>query len=257
MIGFYCPPISKTYRNAPDHAVNVPEHTNDTNMSNSCLIVGRGRVYLTYNSPLLGDASAARAASTSSCYAITKHNAVLTNHHFQCPLITSDLSWRMEFHRSAGTSIPPICARVICCRSDQDGRTQEDRARAPMSSAPLCGDHAANGRDRELSRGTARARPIHDRTSCLLTGEIDKTTAHDTHAAASAIRSREQRDCQSLNAQHCERVTQVRVTVTRQRDYRFRICRGVSAQPPSPCGSYGTHHAASNAKKPPDQPPRR
>ena len=94
MIGFYCPPISKTYGNAPDHAANVPDHRNDTNLLNSCLIVGRGRVYLTYNSPLLGDASAARTASTSSCCAITKHNAVLTNHHFQCPLTTSGLSRR-------------------------------------------------------------------------------------------------------------------------------------------------------------------
>ena len=163
MVGFYCPPIPKTYGHAPDHAVNVPEHTNDTNMSNSCLIVGRGRVYLTYNSPLLGDASAARAASTSGCYAITKHNAVLTNHHFQCPLITSDLTWRMEFHRSAATSIPPIRERVMRCRSDKDGGTQEDRARAAVPSAPSCGDHAANARDNDLSRLTARARPIHDR----------------------------------------------------------------------------------------------
>ena len=94
MVGFSCPPIPKTYGHAPDHAVNVPEHTNDTNMSNSCLIVGRGRVYLTYNSPLLGDASAARAASTSSRYAITKHNAALSIHHLECPFAINDLNGR-------------------------------------------------------------------------------------------------------------------------------------------------------------------
>ena len=82
-------------------------------MSNSCLIVGRGRVYLTYNSPLLGDASAARAASTSSCYAITKHNAVLTNHHFQCPLTTSGLSRRWN----STALLPPLSlpfAHALC-----------------------------------------------------------------------------------------------------------------------------------------------
>ena len=39
----------------------------------------------------------------------------------------------VEFHRSAATSIPAIRERVKRCRSDKDGRTQEDRASAGSS----------------------------------------------------------------------------------------------------------------------------
>ena len=113
MVGFYCPPIHKTCGNASDDATNTPEHTNDTNTSNSCLIVGRRQVYLTYNSPLLSDASAARAASTSNCYAITKRNAALDNHDFKCPLPTSGLGWRWN----STAPLPPLSlpfASALC-----------------------------------------------------------------------------------------------------------------------------------------------
>ena len=66
----------------------------------------------------------------------------------------------VEFHRSAGISIPPIRAHVMRCRSDQDGGIATDRAHAPVSSAPSCGDHAANARDNEFSRRIGRARPF-------------------------------------------------------------------------------------------------
>ena len=61
-----------------------------------------------------------------------------------------------EFHRSAQLSIPAICGRVGALHIFLDGRTQEDRVRAAVS-LDLSGDHhAANARDRELSRGIAR-----------------------------------------------------------------------------------------------------
>ena len=84
-----------------------------------------------YNSPLLGDASAARAASTSSCYAITKHNAVLTNHHFQCPLTTSGLSWRWN----STALLPPLSlpfANALCAV----GRTKTGARRRTVCVRP-------------------------------------------------------------------------------------------------------------------------
>ena len=96
-----------------------------------------------------------------------EYQQLLRHHKAQCRPQQSSLQMdpahqrpqlAVEFHRSAGISIPPIRARVMRCRSDQDGRTQEDRARAPVY-LDLSGDlHAANARDNKSSRGIARAR---------------------------------------------------------------------------------------------------
>ena len=98
-----------------------------------------------------------------------EYQQLLRHHKAQCRPQQSSLQMdpahqrprlAVEFHRSAGISIPPIRARVMRCRSDQNGRTQEVRARAAVSSAPSCGDHAANARDNEFSRRIARAGPF-------------------------------------------------------------------------------------------------
>ena len=68
-----------------------------------------------------------------------EYQQLLRHHKAQCRPQQSSLQMdpahqrpqlAVEFHRSAGISIPPIRARVMRCRSDKDGRTQEDRARA-------------------------------------------------------------------------------------------------------------------------------
>ena len=85
-----------------------------------------------YNSPLLRRASAARAPSTSSFYDITDHIATLTTTDLLCRLTHTGHGTALEFHRSAQLSIPAIRARVGALHTFLDGRTQEDRARAPV-----------------------------------------------------------------------------------------------------------------------------
>ena len=85
-----------------------------------------------YNSPLLRRASAARAPSTGSFYDVTDHIATLTTTDLLCRLTHTGHGTALEFHRSAQLIIPAVCARVGALHIALDGRTQEDRARAPV-----------------------------------------------------------------------------------------------------------------------------
>ena len=114
-----------------------------------------------------------------------EYRQLLPHHKAQCRPQQSSLQMdpahqrpqlAVEFHRSAGISIPPIRARVMRCRSDQNGRTQEVRARAAVSSAPSCGDHAANARDNEFSRRIARAGPFFTGTGSPVTDDYNRCT---------------------------------------------------------------------------------
>ena len=105
-----------------------------------------------YNSPLLRRASAARAPSTGSFYDVTDHIAALTTSDPLCRFTHTGHGRALKFHRSAQLSIPAIRARVGALRTFLDGRTQEDRACAPVSSDLSGNHHAANARDNEFSR---------------------------------------------------------------------------------------------------------
>ena len=117
-----------------------------------------------YNSPLLRRASAARAPGTNSFNDVVDHIAALTTTDLDVDSPTAAAGQRIEFCRSAATIIPVIRQRVGAMHNFLDGRTQEDCARAPVSS-DLSGDHhAANARDNGFSRLTFRERPFRDGT---------------------------------------------------------------------------------------------
>ena len=107
-----------------------------------------------------------------------EYQQLLRHHKAQCRPQQSSLQMdpahqrpqlAVEFHRSAAISIPAIRGRVMRCRSDKDGGIPTDRAHAPVSSAPSCGDHAANARDNEFSRRIARAGPFFTGTGSPVT----------------------------------------------------------------------------------------
>ena len=115
-----------------------------------------------------------RAPSTSSFYDVADHIAPLTTIDLLSRFTHSGHQAALEFHRSAETSVPAIRGRVGALQIFLDGRTQEDRVRAAVSSYLSGGHHAANARDKELSRGIARARRFSQESAAPLLKERQK-----------------------------------------------------------------------------------